>query len=108
MKFTDTEAASGTSVAGPWEHICTATVTAQGTASKAVERKKMHATRHVMNATLRTARRQASKLNQWLLYEDKAVVVVNKPSGLICQSNKTSGRVGILEFVDVERLLTLV
>lgn len=55
-----------------------------------------------MNAILKTARRKASKSKQWLLYEDKAIVVVNKPSGLICQSDKTSGRVGILEFVDVE------
>ena len=45
--------------------------------------------RNVMNVPAKQITKQLSQL----IYEDKAIVVVNKFSGLICQSDRSSSRV---------------
>ena len=50
---------------------------------------QLHSLRNVMNVLARQTTKQLSQL----IYEDKAVVVVNKFSGLICQSDRSSSRV---------------
>ena len=50
---------------------------------------QLHNLRNVMNVLARQTTKQLSQL----IYEDKAVVVVNKFSGLICQSDRSSSRV---------------
>lgn len=45
-----------------------------------------------MNSTLKSFARLRA---QHILYADRAIIVVNKPHGLICQSDKSFQEVGV-------------